>query len=143
VADNKDHRCFCCGNPAPSRITRKFLTDGTDKNVVIFCCSEECKEEIDRFLEYNNKNYRNFLYTGVFCMLLLIASYILYKFIPGFQGMIYVSLILLAATFLRFPFATWKLYQVIGLRRLQWVIRIIAVLVIALGLFGVFNTYFM
>lgn len=136
-----EHRCFNCGQLANSRITRDFTADGEDKNVVIFCCSDECKEQIDDFITYNNKNYRTFIFVGVFCLLLLAASYILYRLYPEFQGMVYVALILFGVTFWRYPFATWRVYRTFGLRRLQQVIRVVAVIVIALGLFGIFHVY--
>lgn len=138
-----EHKCFNCGKQAISRITRDFVTDGDSKSVVVFCCSDECKEQIDEFLQYNNKNYRSFIFVGAFCMLLLLSSYILYRFYPSFLGMVYVTLVLFGVTFWRYPFATWKVYRLTGLRRMQQVIRAVAVIVIALGLFGIFHTYLM
>ncbi|MDO4540757.1 MAG: hypothetical protein Q4B48_06640 [Syntrophomonadaceae bacterium] len=135
------HKCFNCGKQAVSRITRDFIAEGNKKSVVIFCCSDECKEQIDDFVEYNNKNYRSFIWVGSFCLLLLLASYILCRINPSFLGMVYVAIILFGVTFLRYPFATWKVYRLMGLKRLQQVIRIVAVIVIALGLYGIFRTY--
>lgn len=105
------------------------------ENVEFYYCSETCKEEIEKFSDYVNKNAAKFLRIIVLVLFTMIFSPViqivtkneLYVLLT-----IYVATVLLGATIIKYPFATPQTNQWMGIRKAVLVARILGV-VIMLG----------
>lgn len=137
-------RCAYCRDVSIDEKALPFQVNKKEALTTFEYCSTECREAIEGFVEFSNSNLDRFVKIGFTLLFGLIIAVIIAKIY--FSAVVYgwilgLGLIALGVLFFRYPFATWGVYQRLGIKNATRMLRIIAVLIIVIGCSHIYLLY--
>lgn len=137
-------RCAYCRDVSIDEKALPFQVNKKEELTTFEYCSTECREAIEDFVAFSNNNLDRFVRTGFALLLGLIVALIIAK--SYFTAVVYgwilgLGLVALGILFFRYPFATWGVYQRLGIKNATRILRIIAVLIIVIGCSYIYLLY--
>lgn len=137
-------RCMYCRDVSIDEKALPFQVNKKEELTTFEYCSTECREAIEDFVAFSNNNLDRFVRTGFALLLGLIVALIIAK--SYFTAVVYgwilgLGLVALGILFFRYPFATWGVYQRLGIKNATRILRIIAVLIIVIGCSYIYLLY--
>lgn len=121
-------RCMNCNKKIPGGI-ENAVVEKIDGLTCSFC-SEDCKEDCGKFLNYARKYEKLFLALVIIPMIICtFASLILGEWV------VCLMLVILGATLTLFPFCTPQTIQLIGVKKSVLIGRILGIALIGWGIF--------
>ena len=119
-------KCIWCNKPCESEVT---VRDGEETHA---CCSEECKQEAEKFLRFAKR------FSPLFLGLIIVIIVALLALSVTAPRLISIPMAAMGCVILFLPFCTPQTVQALGLKKSILVGRILGIIVIALGIFMYF-----
>lgn len=123
-------KCFYCNKkiefPLPVEV-------GKDKKIVN-CCNDDCAKKVLAFYHFFEQK-KILFYIGItlVMILLFVGPIVIFKMKLLGNILLGLSLFLMGLTFLLFPFATPQTFQMLGIKKTIWLVRIIGICIIVLS----------